>query len=110
MARRKETEDQLRARILSSMRADIGISEAMAQPFVESVMRCFSGERPYFPATVREYPIALIKASLEGGVSVKKVMQDFEISRAKLHELFPGGLPGRSKRTLSTTLTKMETT
>jgi len=109
MARRKETEEQLRARILGKMREDIGISEAMARPFVESVMRCFSGERPYFPATVREYPIPLIKASLERGASVKKVMQEFEISRAKLHELFPGGLPGRPKRTLSTTLSKMET-
>lgn len=109
MARRKETEEQLRARILSKMREDIGISEAMAQPFVESVMRCFAGEQPYFPAAQRSYPVALIKSALERGGSVKKIMAEFEVSRSKLHELFPGGLPRPANRGVSTDSMKVGT-
>ncbi len=109
MGRRKETEEQLRARILVKMREDIGISEAMARPFVESVMRCFAGEQPYFPAAQRSYPVALIKSALERGNSVKKVMAEFEVSRSKLHELFPGGLPKPSNSGVSTVSMKVET-
>lgn len=109
MAKRRESNEQIRERILAAMRSDIGISERMAQPFVDSVMRCFSGERPYFPATMREYDVGRLRAALERGIPVKQVMADFEISRAKLHDLFPGGLPKRQKSALSTTLTKIET-
>lgn len=93
MAGRKESVEQLRERILRAMQADIGISEQMAQPFVESIMRCFAGERPYFPAAARAYPVEEIRAQLRAGVPVKKVASTFMISRSKLHDLFPGGLP-----------------
>ncbi len=109
MARRKETAEQLRARILSAMQGDIGISEQMAQPFVESIMRCFAGEQPYFPAGERSYPTPQISAALERGCSVKQVLRDFELSRAKLYSLFPGGLPRPSKVQLSTVSLKVET-
>lgn len=89
----RETEQQLRARIFDALIRDIGISERMAQPFVDSVMRCFAGEQPYFPARPREYPVMHIKAALERGTPVKRVLQDFELSRSLLHKLFPGGLP-----------------
>lgn len=100
MARRKETAEQLRDRILASMREDIGISEHMARPFVESVMRCFAGEQPYFPATAREYPVGAIRAALERGAAVKSVMREFEVSRSTLHKLFPGGLPKALKASI----------
>ncbi|MBZ3920887.1 hypothetical protein Xtri_15485 [Xanthomonas campestris pv. trichodesmae] len=98
MSKRKQAESELRERILDAMRKDIGISETMAQPFVESIMRCFAGEQPYFPARRRDYPLSQIQAELERGVSVKQVLSHFDLSRSKLHELFPGGLPGRGAR------------
>jgi len=93
MARRKEAEDQLRERILIKMREDIGISEAMAQPFVESVMRCFAGERLYFPALSRAYPIEEIRTQLERGTPASAVCLRFDLSRRQLNRLFPGGIP-----------------
>jgi len=109
MARRKETAEQLRVRILSAMQSDIGISEQMARPFVESIMRCFAGERPYFPAHERSYPILQIQAALERGVTAKQVLRDFDISRTTLYALFPGGLPGVRNQAASATLTKTRT-
>ena len=92
-SRKRETEQQLRERIQQQMVRDIGISPHMAVPFVESVLRCFAGERPYFPATARDYPVLHIRAALERGASVDEVMREFDISRATLHRIFPGGLP-----------------
>ncbi len=98
MAKRSEVADQLRERLMAAMLADIGISERMAQPFVESVMDCFAGEQLYFPARarVRVYPVDEISAALLNGATVKHVLKRFGMSRSKLHSLFPGGLP-RSK-------------
>ena len=93
MTRRSETGAQLRARILKAMQADIGISEQMAKPFVESIMRCFAGERQYFPAKEREYPIAEIRSDLERGTPTEEVLRKHDLSRSTLHSLFPGGLP-----------------
>ena len=109
MAKRTESAEELRERILAAMRADIGISERMALPFVESVMQCFAGEQPFFPAVVRTYPLAEIRRSLEAGIPVKQVMRDFDVSRSKLHELFPGGLPRKGKQVSSTVSMKVET-
>lgn len=97
MLKRRESAEQLRERILSGMQKDIGISEQMAEPFVESIMRCFAGERPYFPALQRDYPLAAIRSALESGVCKKDVMERFKVSRSKLHQLFPGGLPPKAK-------------
>ena len=99
---KRETDDQLRARILAKLMEDVGISERMAQPFVDSVMRCFAGTQPYFPAEPRAYPIDAIRYDLEGGASVQRVMRDFSVSRSMLHKLFPGGLP-RPKKTAAST-------
>lgn len=93
MKRKRETDQQLRERIEDAMVRDVGISSRMAQPFVESVMRCFAGQQPYFPSAPRDYPVLQIRAALERGVSVKTVMRDYDVSRSKLHQLFPGGLP-----------------
>ncbi len=109
MAKRKETSEQLRDRILAAMLADIGISERMAQPFVDSVMHCFAGEQPYFPAVAKTYPVDEIRAALRSGIPVKHVMRQFEVSRSKLHELFPGGLPRREESEVSTVSMKVAT-
>ena len=97
MKRHRQTDAELRARILESFTRDIGISELMARPFVDAVMRCFAGEQPYFPALPRQYPVLHIKAALERGAPVKRVLQEFEVSRSMLHKLFPGGLPKGEK-------------
>lgn len=93
MGRRKETEEQLRARILGKMREDIGISEAMARPFVESVMQCFAGERLYFPARQRDYQVDSIRLAIQAGTRLEDVCRKYDVSRRQLYRLFPGGLP-----------------
>jgi len=100
MVKNSGKEDQLRERIMAAMLADVGISERMAQPLVDSVMDCLAGEQLYFPARkrTRQYPMDAIREALLRGTPVKKVLREFELSRSKLHALFPGGLPkpGRS--------------
>lgn len=93
MTGKRATADQLRAKITDALIRDVGVSERMAQPFVDSIMACFAGEQPYFPAHQRHYPVLQIRAALEGGESVKRVMHAFDVSRTTLHKLFPGGLP-----------------
>lgn len=97
MRRRQATEQQLRDRILESFQRDIGISVGMAQPFVDSVMRCFAGERPYFPAHPRKYPLLQMRAALAAGDPLAKVARDFEVSRATLYRLFPNGVAQAGK-------------
>ncbi|MBV6857231.1 hypothetical protein KWH07_06175 [Xanthomonas campestris pv. zingibericola] len=80
-------------RILAAMQEDTGISKQMAQPFVQSVLRCFAGEQPYFPVRQRQYPVEKIREQLLMGEAVSSVTKRFGLSRAKLHQLFPGGLP-----------------
>lgn len=110
MIRKRETEQQLRERIEDALVRDVGVSPVMAQPFIDSVLRCFAGEQPYFPAGTREYPVLHIRAALERGIPVKQVQTEFDISRSKLHDLFPGGLPKKlSKRPDSTVSMKSAT-
>ena len=109
MAKRRETRDELRERILAAMLADIGISERMAQPFVDSVMHCFAGEQPYFPALQKIYPVDLIRTELRKGIPVKHVMRQFKVSRSKLHALFPGGLPKPDSANVSADSMNVET-
>lgn len=99
MAKRSECAEQLRERLMAAMLSDIGVTERMAEPFVDSVMDCFAGEQLYFPARARarEYPVEEMRKELVSGVSVKHVLRKYELSRSKLHALFPGGLPKAPK-------------
>lgn len=110
MIRKRETEQQLRERIEDALVRDVGVSPAMAQPFVESVLRCFAGEQPYFPAAPRDYPVLQIRGALERGIPVKQVMRDFDISRSKLHQVFPGGLPKPTSKSLDSTISMKSAT
>lgn len=96
MVRRTETAAELRQRIFQAMQRDIGVGEKIAGPFVDVVMACFAGERLYFPAAQRCYPLAEIENALKAGASVKEVILKFQVSRTKLYELFPGGLPRKA--------------
>lgn len=87
MAKRSESAEQLRDRILVAMQKDIGISETMALPFVDSVMRCFAGERAYFPAIERSYSVSEIAQALSRGVPIAKVARDAGISRRQVYRI-----------------------
>ena len=91
--KQRPTRAELRARITEALVRDVEVSERMAQPIVESILGCFAGEQPYFPASERSYPVMHIRAALERGASPKAVCREFSISRSLLHKLFPGGLP-----------------
>ena len=105
--KKRPTRAELRARITEALVRDVGVSERMAQPFVESILGCFAGERQYFPARERNYPVLQIKAALENGTSVRQVIREFDVSRSMLHKLFPGGLPMPRKSAESTVLPKV---
>lgn len=97
MGKRVQSSEELRERILDAMKRDIGISEKMAEPFVKSVMRCFAGEQPYFPATRRTYPLEDIRSALMQGASVGEILKRFDLSRSTFYVLFPGGTKARSR-------------
>ncbi|PPU08128.1 hypothetical protein XarjCFBP7645_11295 [Xanthomonas arboricola] len=98
MEKQKKPADQLRERIISAMQRDIGISRQLAAPFAESILGCFAGERPYFPARQRIHHLQAIESDLDAGVPVASVAAKHGLSRAHLYRLFPGGLKARSNR------------
>lgn len=93
MSQRRDTESELRERITEALIRDVGVSERMAQPFVESIIGCLAGQLVYVPAQGRDYPLLHIKAALERGDSVRTVCRSFNVSRRTLYRLFPEGLP-----------------
>lgn len=98
MEKQKKPAEQLRERIISAMQQDIGISRQLAVPFAESIMECFAGERPYFPARQRIHHMRAIESDLNAGVPVVDVAAKYGLSRAHVYRLFPGGLKARSIR------------
>lgn len=93
MTRRQSIEQVLRADLTDAMIRDVGVSERMAQPFVDSVIECLRGHRLYVPKGKPDYPALLIRAALENGMSVKCVIKEYQVPRHRLHLMFPGGLP-----------------
>lgn len=91
--RERDTESELRERITEALIRDVGVSERMAQPFVESIIGCLAGQLVYVPTQGRDYPLLHIKAALERGDSVRAVCRAFNVSRRTLYRLFPEGLP-----------------
>ncbi|MEN1942669.1 hypothetical protein WCE55_02255 [Luteimonas sp. MJ293] len=89
----KTKDDELRDQITDALVRDVGVSQAMAAPFVESIMQCLAGQRVYFPAPVREPPLDEIRDALECGATAREVERHFGVSRRQLYRLFPGGLP-----------------
>nr|WP_267191196.1 terminase gpA endonuclease subunit [Xanthomonas dyei] len=85
--------NDVRERIMRAMQIDVGVGEKLAAPLADSVMKCLAGEQLYFPALKRSYAISEIHESLMRGDSTKSILQKFDLSRSKLHQLFPGGLP-----------------
>ncbi|MCC8671387.1 hypothetical protein LN461_18810 [Xanthomonas arboricola] len=97
----KKSAYQLRERIISAMQRDIGVSRQLAAPFADSILECFAGERPYFPARQRIHYMQEMESALKAGTPVADVAAKYGVSRAHLYRLFPGGLKARFKKTAS---------
>jgi len=94
MNKPSKTAAELRERILNAMQEDIGISQKMAEPFVEAVMRCFAGEQPYFPARKRTVSVERLHRALASGARPKDVAKEAGVSLRHLYRLVPGGKSG----------------
>lgn len=101
MEKQKKPTDHLRERIISAMQQDIGISRQFAAPLADSILECFAGERPYFPARQRILQIQEMESDLRAGAPVADVAAKYGLSRAGLYRLFPGGVKARSKKVVS---------
>ncbi len=101
MSRRRNSADELRATLTEALLRDVGISERMSAPIIDSVMRCCAGQQVYFPAMERTYPVGRIAASLQAGRTPKQVCDEFDMSRRQLNRLFPGGVPGPRRRAVT---------
>lgn len=99
--REKTTLDDLRRELTRAIVFEHGISEKMAMPIVQSVVGYlqsrYRGERLYVPAPPRQYDVLQIRAALERGEPVPRVMATFSVSRSKLYSLFPEGLPKKQR-------------
>lgn len=93
MTASRKRDAELRAQITAALMRDVGVSERMAQPFVDSIMGVFAGQRPYFPVARNADHVERIRAALEGGKPVKLIMSTYGVSRRQLYRYFPGGLP-----------------
>ena len=88
----------LRRAITRQIIVDTGVREDIAVQFANAAMAALDNRKAangyvYVGARRRGYDLLQIRAALERGESIKRVMRDYSISRAKLYELFPGGLP-----------------
>lgn len=89
----KSKDEELREQITDALVRDVGVSQTMAAPFVESIMQCLAGQRVYFPAPSREPPEDQIRHAFEAGATVKEVTRRFRVSRRQIYRLFPDGVP-----------------
>lgn len=89
--------EALRRQLVRAVVEGTGLSEQMAMPYANSILaylqREHPGERLYVPAPPRQYDVLQIQAALQRGESVTRVCREHGISRSKLYQLFPGGLP-----------------
>ena len=89
--------EALRKELVQGIVDDLGVPEALALPYANSVLaylqREYPSQRLYIPAPSRQYDLLQIAAALESGAPISRVCRDHAVSRATLYRLFPGGLP-----------------
>lgn len=89
--------EALRSELVSGIVEDTGMSEALAMPFANSVLkylqRNYAGERLYIPQPPRQYDALQIAAQLRRGDDPRSVARRHMTTVRQLHRLFPGGLP-----------------
>lgn len=97
MTREIDRTEALRTELLRGIVETTGMREVLALPIANGVLeilqREYGGRNLYVPAPARTYPVLQIAAALESGRKPEQVRREFGLSRAKLYELFPGGLP-----------------
>lgn len=89
--------EALRQELVQGIVDDLGVPEALALPYANSVLAYLQREYPsqklYIPAPPRQYDLLQITAAFEAGLSVSRVCREHGISRTTLYKLFPGGIP-----------------
>lgn len=75
-----------------------GAREDIARQFADAAMFCLQDRKAsnglvYVGTPPRQHDLLQIRAALERGESVSSVCRGYGISRSKLYQLFPGGLP-----------------
>lgn len=97
MTRETDRTEALRTELVRGIVESTGMREVLAVPIanglLEILQREYGGRNLYVPTPSRTYPVDKITAALEAGHKPGQVCRDFALSRAKLYELFPGGLP-----------------
>lgn len=98
MRRDKDPYQDLLRELTRAIVLDTGTREQIATQYAEAAMACLQRRKAenglvYVGAPPRQYDVLQIRAALERGESHKQVRQRFGLSRSKLYELFPGGLP-----------------
>lgn len=89
--------EALRTEIVRGIVDQLGVPEAVAMPFANSVLahlqRQYAGERIYIPRPSRQYDVLQIEAQLRSGESPNSVAAAHQTTVRQLQRLFPGGLP-----------------
>lgn len=99
MSRSKEVDaaTHLRRIAVRAIVDQLGLREEHALPFADAVIGVlqaeYGGERLHIPKRIETVEAAVVRADLERGVPTRKVLSTYGLSRAKLHRMFPGGLP-----------------
>jgi Mor family transcriptional regulator len=97
VTRETDRTEALRTELLRGIVETTGMREVLALPIANGLLtvlqREYGGRNMYVPAPARTYPVLQIAAALESGRTPEQVRHDFGLSRTKLYELFPGGLP-----------------
>lgn len=115
MSERADPYQDLLRDIIRAIVLDTGTREQIATQYAQAVMTCLQRRKAanglvYVGSPPRQYDVLQIRAALERGDGVRQVCRRYSISRSKLHQLFPGGLPTSEKPLLSTISQKTWTT
>lgn len=98
MKRERDPYDDLLRDLTSSIVLKTGTREQIAMQYASAVMDCLQQRKAangsvYVGTPPRQLDLLQIRAALERGAGIGEVCREHGLSRTKLFELFPGGLP-----------------
>ena len=114
MKRERDPYEDLMRELTRAIVLKTGTREQIAMQYAAAAMECLQDRKAangllYVGAPPRQYDVLQLRAALESGSTVRQVCRAFNISRSKLFELFPGGLPEPRNDQESTVSQKMGT-